>query len=174
MAEKFDVASELKAQLANEDDKDRRTMLLLLLGVFEANMAGMDALARKIDALRNDEQGLREAVLNGHEAVHHAHHEWTAEQMGKTKETDAIRSWAIRRMASTCETGCEWAETKRLEELEAAKTAKADAAADKRTARNAAINQGVTIIVSILLGIGATATAVVVALARGWLGPVGG
>lgn len=174
MPEKFDVASELKARIAKENDEDRRTMLLLLLGVFEANLAGMNALAEKIDALRNDEKGLREAVLNGHEQVHHGHHEWIAAQMDRAKETEVIRTWALRRMASSCETGCEWAETKRLEELEAAKTAKADAAADRRTARNAAINQGVTILVSVLLGIGGTATAVVVALARGWLGPVGG
>lgn len=174
MPEKFDVASELKARIAKENDEDRRTMLLLLLGVFEANLAGMNALAEKIDALRNDEKGLREAVLNGHEQVHHSHHEWIGDQMDKTKETEAIRVWALRRMASSCETACEWAEQKRIEEIESTKTAKADAAADRRTARNAAINQGVTILVSVLLGIGGTATAVVVALARGWLGPVGG
>ncbi|WP_323157033.1 hypothetical protein, partial [Pseudomonas rhodesiae] len=60
----FDVASELKTRIAKENDEDRRTTLMLLLGVFEANIAGMAALAEKIDALRHDEKGLREAVLN--------------------------------------------------------------------------------------------------------------
>lgn len=170
----FDVAAELKARIAKENDEDRRTTLLLLLGVFEANLAGIETLSKKIDALRSDEQGLREAVLNGHSDRHDEHHDWIATQIDRAKETEVIRTWALRRMASTCETGCEWAETKRLEEIEAAKTAKADAAADKRQARNAAINQAVTIIISLLLGIGAAATAVIVALARGWLGPMVG
>ena len=157
MSDKFEVASELKAQIAKENDEDRRTMLLLLLGVFEANLEGMNALAKKIDALRNDEQGLREAVLNGHSLRHDKHHDWIEE-----------------RMASDCTEGCEWAARKMAEENETKKQAAIDAVADKRAARNAAINQGVTVVVSLLLGIGATATAVVVALARGWLGPVGG
>lgn len=170
----FDVAAELKTRIAKENDEERRTMLLLLLGVFEANLAGIETLSKKIDALRSDERGLREAVLNGHSDRHDEHHDWISAQMDRAKETEAIRSWALRRMSSSCESACEWAEKKRIEEIEAEKTAKADAAADRRQARNAAINQGVTIIVSVLLGIGATATAVVVALARGWLGPVGG
>ena len=40
----FDVAAELKSKIARENDEDRRTTLLLLLGVFEANLAGLDVL----------------------------------------------------------------------------------------------------------------------------------
>lgn len=148
----FDVASELKSQIAKEDDKDRRTMLMLLLGVLEANMEGMAAISRKIDNLINDEKALRTAVLNGHEEVHHAHHEWTAAQMDRAKETESIRTWALRRMASSCETGCEWAEKKRLEEIEAEKASLADAKADKRVAREAIIRQVVTVLTSLAIG----------------------
>lgn len=156
MAE-FDVASELKAVIARENDEDRRMLLMLLLGVFEANLAGIDALSKKLDALRSDEQGLREAVLNGHSERHDKHHDWIED-----------------RMASNCHEVCEWGSAKMAEEREAKKQAAVDAVADKRAARNAAINQGVTILISVCLGIGASATALVVALARGWLGPIGG
>lgn len=131
----FDVSAELKAQIAKEDDTHRRNMLMLLLGVLEANIAGMDRLSKKIDDLRGDEQALRTAVLNGHEATHHAHHDWIAE-----------------RMAGNCREACDWAEKKRLEEIDEAKQAKETTKADKRAVRDAAIRQVITIFVSITLG----------------------
>ena len=100
----FDVASELKAKIAKENDEDRRTILLLLLGVFEATNAGIDKISKKIDSLLSDEQSLRQAVLNGHEGVHHGHHEWIAAKIkseadaeidAKTDKREA-RSTAIR------------------------------------------------------------------------------
>lgn len=112
----FDVASELKAKIAKENDEDRRTILLLLLGVFEATNAGIDKISKKIDSLLSDEQSLRQAVLNGHEGVHHGHHEWIAAKI--KGETDAAL----------------------------------DAKADKRVARDAAIRQAVTIVISALAG----------------------
>lgn len=131
----FDVASELKAEIARENDKDRRTVFMLLLGVLEANTEGMNKLSRKIDDLRSDEQSLRTAVLNGHEARHHLHHDWIEE-----------------RMAKSCDEACDWAEKKRLAEIEDEKQDKENAKADKRTARDAAIRQFVTVMVSIALG----------------------
>ena len=148
----FDVAAELKSQINDENDPARRNMLMLLLGVLEANIAGIDRLSKKIDDLSSDEKALRSAVLNGHENVHHAHHEWIAVQIDRTKETETIRTWALRRMASTCESGCEWAEKKRLEEIEAEKAALADAKADKRVAREAIIRQVVTVLTSLAIG----------------------
>lgn len=131
----FDVSAELKAQIAKEDDTHRRNMLMLLLGVLEANIAGMDRLSKKIDDLRGDEQALRTAVLNGHEATHHAHHDWIEE-----------------RMQQNCHEACAWAEKKRLEEVEADKTAKETVIADRRTMRNSVIQQAVTIFLSLCMG----------------------
>ena len=37
----FDVATELKSQINDENDPARRNMLMLLLGVLEANIAGL-------------------------------------------------------------------------------------------------------------------------------------
>lgn len=84
----FDVASELKAKIAKENDEDHRTTLMLLLGVFEANLAGIEVLSKKIDALRGDEQSLRMAVLNGHEGVHHEHHEWITKRIEAEAENE--------------------------------------------------------------------------------------
>lgn len=148
----FDVAAELKSQINDENDPGRRNMLMLLLGVLEANIAGIDRLSKKIDDLSSDEKALRTAVLNGHENVHHAHHEWIGAQIDRSKETEAIRAWALRRMASSCESGCEWAEKKRLEEIEAEKASLADAKADKRVAREAIIRQVVTVLTSLAIG----------------------
>jgi len=128
----FDVAAELKAKIARENDEDRRTTLMLLLGVFEANLAGIEALAKKIDALRGDEQGLREAVLNGHNLRHDKHHDWIEE-----------------RMASDCEIGCEWAAKKMREEAKEAADAKENARLDKRAARDALIRQGVVVLLTV-------------------------
>jgi hypothetical protein len=94
----FDVAAELKSKIAKENDEDRRTTLMLLLGVFEANMIGIDKISKKIDALLTDEQSLRQAVLNGHEGVHHGHHEWIAKKIEREAEA-AIDAKADKRAA---------------------------------------------------------------------------
>lgn len=147
----FDVAAELKSEIAKEDDKDRRTLLMLLLGVLEANMEGLAAIGKKIDNLLSDEQALRATVLNGHAENHDRDHEWVAIQIHRAKETEGIRTWALRRMASTCESGCEWAEKKRLEEIETTKNAVEDAKADKRTARDAIIRTVVASLTSAVI-----------------------
>jgi len=127
----FDVASELKSAIAKENDEERRTILMLLLGVFEANLNGIDQIGKKIDALLTDEKSLREAVLNGHESVHSAHHDWIA-----------------KRITAHCSEACDWVNERRAEEAEAAK----DAKADWRAARDAAIRQVVTVLVGGVLG----------------------
>lgn len=128
----FDVASELKSAIAKENDEERRTILMLLLGVFEANLHGIDQIGKKIDALLTDEKSLREAVLNGHESVHSAHHDWIA-----------------KRIAANCNEACDWVNVKRAEEAEAAK----DVKADWRAARDAVIRQVVSVLVGGAIGV---------------------
>lgn len=128
----FDVAAELKSKIAKENDEERRTVLMLLLGVFEANIAGLELISKKIDDLISDEQSLRQTVLNGHALNHDRHHEWI----------DA-------RMKSNCTEACGWAEKKMLEERQAEIDAKETAKADKRAARDALIRQGVVILLTV-------------------------
>lgn len=150
----FNVKTEIHKAIAETGDQNLRTILMLLLGVLEE-------LGGKIDAMAADEKGLREAVLNGHTETHDRDHEWAAIQIDRAKEIEAIRAWALRRMASTCESGCEWAEGKRLEEIASRKTAAEDAKADKRAARDAIIR----LVLSAIVGAAASGTAIVA-----WLG----
>ncbi len=81
-----DARSEIIKAIAATTDQNLKTVLLLLLGVLEE-------LGGKIDAMRADEVGLKEAVLNGHSDKHNKHHDWIEERMG-----------------SDCDEGCTWAE----------------------------------------------------------------
>ena len=144
----FDVAAELKSEIAKEDDKDRRTLLMLLLGVLEANMDGMAAIGKKIDSLISDEQALRATVLNGHAENHDRDHEFGGLLFQHREAAAEERRWTRERRGSNCAEACTWAETKMRDEKDAAKTAAEDAKADKRAARDALIRLVVTAIVS--------------------------
>lgn len=111
----YDARSEIIKAIAATADQNLKTVLLLLLGVLEE-------LGGKIDAMRADEAGLKEAVLNGHSHRHDKHHDWIEERMG-----------------SNCDEGCVWVAKKMKEEVERNKTAVEDAKADKRAAKDAII-----------------------------------
>lgn len=144
----FDVAAELKSEIAKEDDKDRRTLLMLLLGVLEANMEGLAAIGKKIDNLLSDEQELRQTVLNGHAENHDRDHEFIGLLFQHREAAAEERRWIRERMGSNCPEACTWAEKKMRDEQDAAKTAAEDAKADKRAARDALIRLVVTAVVS--------------------------
>lgn len=65
--------------LANARDESMKGVLLLLLHVVEE-------IGDKIDSVLADEASLRAAVLNGHEPVHHKHHEWVAKKIAAEEE----------------------------------------------------------------------------------------
>jgi len=144
----FDVAAELKSEIAKEDDKDRRTLLMLLLGVLEANMEGLAAIGKKIDNLLSDEQELRATVLNGHAENHDRDHEFVGLLYQHREAAAEERRWIRERMGSNCAEACTWAEQKMRDEQAAATTAAEDAKADKRAARDALIRLVVTAVAS--------------------------
>ena len=144
----FDVAAELKSEIAKEDDKDRRTLLMLLLGVLEANMEGLAAIGKKIDNLLSDEQELRSTVLNGHAENHDRDHEFVGLLHQHREAAAEERRWIRERMGSNCAEACNWAEKKMRDEQAAATTAAEDAKADKRAARDALIRLVVTAVAS--------------------------
>lgn len=128
----FEVKSEILSAIGKTDDPNLKMVLLLMLGVLEATDEAVKSIGDKIDALRDDEESLRKAVLNGYEPVHHKHHEWVAERI----------------KANDCATTCTWVRTKIDDEAEAAKESKAN----RRVVTEAVIRQVVTIIVSGALG----------------------
>lgn len=68
------VRDQILTAIGTTNSPELKTVLLLLLAVLED-------IGGKLDMMRNDEKGLREAVLNGHQDVHHAHHEWISGKM---------------------------------------------------------------------------------------------
>lgn len=75
-----DLKTEIVKAIAQTNDAGLKAVMLLLLNV-------VTDIGDKIDALM-DEKGLRDAVLNGHEHVHDAHHEWVARKI-KEEADDA-------------------------------------------------------------------------------------
>lgn len=120
------VRNQIVAAIAATNDNSMKVILMLMLGVLEE-------IGSKIDAMRADEKGLREAVLNGHEAVHNAHHEWVSI-----------------RMSSDCAIGCDWAAKKKREEEDAVK----DDKASKRRIRDGLIEKALWVILVAAAGSG--------------------
>lgn len=77
----FSAKSEILSAIAKTESPEMKTVLLLLLGVFEE-------IGGKIDAVLSNERALRQTVLNGHEPVHHEHHEWIARKMQEEKDSN--------------------------------------------------------------------------------------
>lgn len=121
------LKADILAAIGRTSNEDMKTVLLLTFGVLEVVIARLDAMAA-------DEKGLREAVLNGHAENHDRDHTWIGEQIKYKELASEEHRWIRAKMAA---------------EAEAAREAKTDA----REARNAAIRQTVTIIISALAGV---------------------
>jgi hypothetical protein len=87
---------EIIAAIAKTEDVNMKVVLLLLHGV-------LDEISTKIDAMAADEKGLRAAVLNGHEPVHHAHHEYISRRMQYEEADMEQRRWISKQMADEAE-----------------------------------------------------------------------
>lgn len=83
----FNAKSEILSAIAKTDDPAMKTVLLLLLGVFEE-------IGGKIDSMLGNERALRETVLNGHTDSHHDHHEWLDRRIKRDDKIALIIGWA--------------------------------------------------------------------------------
>lgn len=83
----FDAKSGILRAINETNDPAMKTVLLLLLGVFEE-------IGGKIDSVLNNEQALRQTVLNGHTDSHHGHHEWLDRRIKRDDKIDLIVGWA--------------------------------------------------------------------------------
>ena len=90
------VKDQIVAAIAATEDKNIKVVLLMMLGV-------LDEIGTKIDTALNDEKGMRNAVLSGHEPVHHTHHEYIARRMTYEEEDAAQRRWVGRKMKEEIE-----------------------------------------------------------------------
>ena len=112
----FDVKGEILAQISKTGDENLRVVLLLMLGVLDASIMGVEKISNKIDNLVNDEVTLRKAVLNELEANHEADHFWISDHKKQSEINMQILSRANRLIP--------WAEKKILEEEEASRNKK--------------------------------------------------
>jgi len=85
------VKDQIVAAIAATEDKNIKVVLLMMLGL-------LDEIGTKIDTVLNDEKGLRDAVLNGHEPVHNTHHEYIARRIIYEDDDAAQRRWVSRKM----------------------------------------------------------------------------
>lgn len=81
---KVRAKADIMSVIAKADDPNMKTMLILMLAVLEE-------IGSKVDAMRADEQGLRDAVLNGYSKNHDSHHEWIEKQMESEKADEASK-----------------------------------------------------------------------------------
>lgn len=87
----FDAKSGILKAINETNDPAMKTVLLLMLGVFEE-------IVEKIDTVINNDSAIRAMVLNGHEPVHHNHHEWLANRIARDEEHKVLASWVKVRM----------------------------------------------------------------------------
>ena len=87
----FNVKEDIMKAINGTDDPAMRTVFMLMLGLFES-------FNEKLDKVIGDEKAMREAVLNGHEPVHHSHHEWIDRQIKRENEFEKHHEWVDRRI----------------------------------------------------------------------------
>jgi hypothetical protein len=87
----FDAKSQIMKAINDTNDPAMRTVLLLMLGVFEE-------IGGKIDNILKNERALRETVLNGHTDSHHSHHEWVSKRMQRDEEIEEVIDWVAAKM----------------------------------------------------------------------------
>lgn len=96
----FNVKSSIMAALEETEDKAMRTILLLLLGVFEHVGGELSGVNSKLDAILADERALKDKVLNGHADTHDDDHDWLHEYRGTVARRESVCAWAEAQMAA--------------------------------------------------------------------------
>ena len=87
----FDAKSGIMKAISETNDPAMKTVLLLMLGVFEE-------IGGKIDSVLKNERVLRETVLNGHTDSHHGHHVWVAKRIERDEQMEKIVDWVSTKM----------------------------------------------------------------------------
>lgn len=84
----FNVKDEIMKAINGTNDPSMRTVFMIMLGLFES-------FNDKLDEVLGDEKAMRAAVLNGHEPVHHTHHEWLEKRIKRDPEIELLLAWVI-------------------------------------------------------------------------------
>lgn len=92
----FDAKSGILKAINETADASLRTVLLLMLAVFEE-------LGGKLDNVLQNEDSLRHTVLNGHAANHHRDHEWLDRRIQRDAQIEVIVGWAESKIIKECQ-----------------------------------------------------------------------
>lgn len=114
-----EIKREVMNAIAAADEPSRKVLMLMLL-ILEDLGGKLDSMraefSLQISAMRADEVGLREAVLNGHAGNHDKHHAWVEREMQYSEQHTLDHQWIRQRQASQCAEACSWAATKMNDE----------------------------------------------------------
>lgn len=102
------MEKDIMAAIEAEPEETTRKILMYQLKVLREITSRMDAFMANV----------RSSVLNGHDDVHHEHHNWVARRISEEAQIENERRWVQERMASDCHAACAWANKKRMEEAE--------------------------------------------------------
>lgn len=83
----FDAKSGIIKAISETNDPAMKTVLLLLLGVFEE-------IGGKIDFVLKNEHAIRKIVLNGHALNHDRDHEWLDRRIKRDEQMEVVIGWA--------------------------------------------------------------------------------
>lgn len=89
----FDAKSGILQAINEANDPAMKTVLLLMLAVFEE-------IGGKIDSVLKNERALRETVLNGYTDAHHGHHEWLDKRIKRDDKIDQVVDWVETKMVN--------------------------------------------------------------------------
>ncbi len=110
----FDIKGEILSQIGKTSDETMRTVLLLMLGVLDMSVQGIEKLSVKIDNLITDEEALRKTVLNGLAKSHDREHADFREHLRFSEEHREMIERAKPLMAFVEKMMIEQEETKKL------------------------------------------------------------
>jgi hypothetical protein len=80
------------------EDSTYRIVLSLMLRVIAAQQKLLKEMVDRLDTVIEDEQRIKEIVLNGHIKAHTIHHDFLAKQLASSDEFEYAIRWAAQKM----------------------------------------------------------------------------
>jgi polyribonucleotide nucleotidyltransferase len=93
------LQEDILSAMTKVEDSTYRLILSLMLRVISAQQKLLKEMVDRLDTVIDDEQRMREIVLNGHDMMHHKHHDWLEKQLANSDELEYAMRWAAGKMA---------------------------------------------------------------------------
>jgi hypothetical protein len=93
------LRDDILSAMTKVEDSTYRVILSLMLRVISAQQKLLKEMVDRLDLVIEDEQRIKEIVLNGHNSDHHHHHDWLHKQLTNQDELEYAMKWAAKKMA---------------------------------------------------------------------------